>query len=394
MVLVATCIVIDSTERKVMKRLRQLSSLNIPIAVTGCAGPVCSDKVRKAAPDAVLFAPGDLAGPTKYLNGVACRVEETAKAAASRASTKRPRLTCVTKLPFTGKEDVVCPIPIASGCKGACTYCITKKARGGLKSRPVREIIAEAKHSLNRGAVELHLCAQDTGVYGTDIGSSLTELLESVCAIDGDFMVRVGMMNPGSVMCSFPELLDAFCDPKIYKFMHLPVQSGDDAILSSMGRQYAATAALGMMGSFRRRFPESTISTDVIVGYPGEGSGAYGATRRFLELARPDMVNVTRFSPRPGTAAAGMAGIPHGRVIKARSRELSSLWLAIAAENNRQWLGKRMCVMADEPGKGSTTMARTSGYKLVVIPKRVVLGRRYVVTVDRTNSINLYGKIA
>jgi threonylcarbamoyladenosine tRNA methylthiotransferase CDKAL1 len=102
-----------------------------------------------------------------------------------------------------------------------------------LKSKPVKSVLAEASDALERGAVELQLCAQDAGVYGKDIGSSLSELVEAVCSLEGDFMVRVGMANPGSVKDSFYDLLDAFDNPKVFKFLHLPVQSGDDDILAS-----------------------------------------------------------------------------------------------------------------------------------------------------------------
>jgi threonylcarbamoyladenosine tRNA methylthiotransferase CDKAL1 len=403
-ILFATCVVIESTERKIMKRLRELSSLGVPMAVTGCAGSVIPENLRGAVPHAIIFAPGDTDGPVKYLVGAAGRAGIAAanescpnpriqSGAASRAPPKKPRLACVAEIPFTGNGEVVAPIPIASGCTGSCSYCITKIARGGLKSKPVKSVLAEASDALERGAVELQLCAQDAGVYGKDIGSSLSELVEAVCSLEGDFMVRVGMANPGSVKDSFYDLLDAFDNPKVFKFLHLPVQSGDDDILASMNRRHTADEATGMMKSFRKRFPESTISTDVIVGYPGEVPKSHEATKRFLELTRPDSINVTRYSHRPGTAAAGLDGAPGGRTVKARSRELTAMRKRIATENNMQWLGKTLEVLATELGKGPSTRARSAGYKHAIIARRVGLGKRYVVRIERANGINLFGKI-
>jgi MiaB/RimO family radical SAM methylthiotransferase len=254
------------------------------------------------------------------------------------------------------------------------------------------DVLDEARAAISAGAAEIQLCAQDAAAYGADSGRALPELVGAVAGLPGEFMVRVGMMSPTTARAVFAELLESYESPKVFKFLHLPVQSGDDGMLAAMGRGYAASEAIGMIAAFRSRFPESTIATDVIVGFPGEGSAAHEATVRFIEAARPDIVNVTRFSPRPGTAAAAMGGIPHGRATKARSRELTTVRKRLAAMNSRAFVGTQTSVFATERGRRGTTLARTRGYRQVVIRGDMRLGKWYDVTIFKSTHINLFGE--
>jgi threonylcarbamoyladenosine tRNA methylthiotransferase CDKAL1 len=222
---------------------------------------------------------------------------------------------------------------------------------------------------VGRGFREFWLTSQDTACYGRDVGTSLVELLDSLCRVDGDFRVRVGMMTPNVVMGILEELVDVFRDKKIFKFVHLPVQSGDDRILRRMRRFYSVYDFKGVVETFRARFQELTVATDVICGFPGEGEKDFKRTLRLIEEAKPDIVNVSKFFVRPRTAAAEMRGdFVSPTDIKRRSGLAAALARRVAYEKNKQWVGWRGDIFIDEIGKASGSwVGRNLAYKPVTV---------------------------
>jgi len=226
---------------------------------------------------------------------------------------------------------------------------------------------------IDSGAVELQLAAQDTAAYGIDIGTSLPELLNRIVEIPGKFMVRVGMMNPNTAQTILNELADALRCPKVYKFLHMPVQSGSNEVLEKMCRGYRADDYMEIVRLLRAKLPEISLATDVIAGFPGETDEDFAKTLKLMELIRPDKINVTRYSKRPQTGAAELYDMPD-RIKKERSRRLTKLWLDIAGENNGLYLGMVVEVLVTERGKGKSMKARTQNYTGVVIEGEPPLG--------------------
>ncbi|WP_457555292.1 radical SAM protein, partial [Candidatus Pyrohabitans sp.] len=216
------------------------------------------------------------------------------------------------------------------------------------------------------GYREIQLTSQDTAVYGRDISTTLPELLGELVDLPYEFRIRVGMMNPTYAGEIFDGLLEAFESEKIYKFLHLPVQSGSDAVLRHMRRGYTVEEFLELVTDFRRRFPESTLSTDVIVGYPTESGEDFEETYTLVQEIKPEVLNITRFSPRPGTEAAKLRDL-HDWIKKERSRRLTRLMREIGMERNRRYLGRRLRVLVTKRGKGSTLLARSDAYRQVVV---------------------------
>jgi len=278
---------------------------------------------------------------------------------------RKPALT----LPRVQQSSVVSVVPIGYGCLGSCAYCCVVFARGRLRSYAVQEIVERVIEDVGWGFREFWLTSQDTGCYGRDIGTSLVELLDSLCRVDGDFRVRVGMMTPNMVMGILDELVDVFRDKKIFKFVHLPVQSGDDRILRRMRRSYSVNDFKGVVDSFRARFPELTVATDAICGFPGEGKEDFERTLRLIEEVKPDIVNVSKFFARPRTAAAEMQRdfvFPFD--IKRRSGMAAALARRVAYEKNKQWVGWRGDILVDEIGKASGSwVGRNLAYKPVTV---------------------------
>ena len=223
-----------------------------------------------------------------------------------------------------------------------------------------------------------------------DLG--LPGLLEELCALPGDFMLRVGMMNPNSVIPIQDELLAAFGSPKIYRFMHIPVQSGSNRILKSMGRRYSVEDFVRITDAFRSAYPDITIITDAIVGFPGETESDFAETMSLMERLQPDKVNITRFSRRPGTAAAELYDMPD-RIKKDRSRAITRLCKDIAAQRNQRYKGEIIDSLVTECGRDKTMKARAENYLGIVINGTPPLGSFLKIKVTDINPFFVCGDL-
>ena len=358
------CIVIDHTYRHMMKRLRELKTYNKKMVVSGCLASVFGDEVLKLIPDAIIIPTWDIRKITDYLG----KAEN----------------------PKAFGWGVIGIIPIAQGCMGNCTYCITKIARRDLRSAPHSWIIKTAKDMIASGTKEIELTAQDSAVYGIDTGRSLPELMRDISDIKGHFKVRVGMMNPDAASRILDELIEAYKLPKIYKFLHLPVQSGDDDVLRDMRRNYTVREFIEIVKKVRKEVPEITLSTDIIVGYPTETEEAFERSIELIKEIRPNIVNITRFSPRPFTDAYELKPITP-RIVKERSRRLTELVMEISREKNGALLGKRKRVLITEKGKNDTVVGRTDEYVPVVL-KEGKIGEFVEAEIERAEVGYVIGK--
>jgi MiaB/RimO family radical SAM methylthiotransferase len=273
-------------------------------------------------------------------------------------------------LTMSGRTAIV---KIAEGCRGRCSYCIVRRARGELRSRQPRDVVAAVRRAVAAGAAEIFLTAQDTGAYGADIGCDLPGLLGRVNDVGGDFKVRAGMMNPFSIADMVPQLAAALRLPRVYSFAHIPVQSGSDRILRLMNRPYSAEEYSALIARLREAVPGITFSTDYITGFPTESDEDFRLTLDDLLRNRPLKVNITRFSPRPGTTAADLPDLP-GTVKKARSRVLTALHHEITSAYMRDAAGTTRRVLVIEKGKEGTVVARDNSYNMVVLPEDLPLG--------------------
>jgi MiaB/RimO family radical SAM methylthiotransferase len=224
------------------------------------------------------------------------------------------------------------------------------------------------RKDLAAGAREFWITSQDTASYGRDIGSNLAVLLKALGDLKGDFRVRVGMMTPSLVTDFLDELVEAFRNNKFFKFLHLPVQSGDDKVLKRMQRFYTAEDFKEIVEAFRSAFPEITLATDVICGFPGETREAFEKTLKLITEVKPDVVNISKFFARPGTAAAEMQDNVEQPDIKRRSAEVARLTKQISLEGNQRWLGWMGDVLVDEKGKvPGSWISRNFAYKPVIV---------------------------
>ena len=185
-----------------------------------------------------------------------------------------------------------------------CTFCQTKLSKGDLVSYRLGDIVRQVKTEINEGCKEIWLTSTDNGCYGFDIGTDLPSLVNAVAEIPDDFMLRVGMMNPMYMPRIKEELVKSFENDKVFKFLHVPVQSGSDKVLHDMKRGHTANTYREIVQKVRERFENFTISTDIIVGFPSETEEDFEKTVKLIDETKPEVVNLSRYSARPGTEAA------------------------------------------------------------------------------------------
>lgn len=354
--LIMTCCVIESTERRMLKRIGELEARRKPVLVGGCMADIMKEKVRNVAPDAVFVSPKD--------------VGKVLSEAAESTEIRMKRRTIEESL----HKSIDAIVPIGQGCTEQCSYCITRLARGSLKSYPETDIVEVMTKRLREGYREIRLTSQDTSAYGKDIGASLPRLMGKVSSLDGEFRIRIGMANVTNLLPILADTIDAFKSEKIYKFLHVPVQSGDDGVLEKMKRRYRVQDFVRVCEAFRAQYSDSTISTDIITGFPGETEEQFQASLELMEEVRPDIINITRFSAREGTPAFEMDEQIPGWKSKERSRKSSKLRSKISLEKHNSLIGSVFRVLTTEHVKSGTTMGRTDSYKPIVLREALPLG--------------------
>ncbi len=363
-IVLGTCVVIEHTEHRMLRRIEELRKYGKKMVVYGCL----PSARRELLPEDVI----------------AMRTWEFERADRILGTERSPMEEIHTM-------DAVATIPIANGCLGSCTYCITRIARGRIKSRKPEWIIELVKKAVQRGMREIRLSAQDTAAYGRDINTTLPELIEKIVDIENEFRVRVGMMEPRETFRILDSLLSSYSSEKIYKFLHLPVQSGDDEILKRMNRGYTVDEFIHIVKEFRKRFPDMTFSTDIIVGFPGENDETFSNTLELIKLVKPDILNITRFSPRPKTPAYRWKR-PSTNAVKEWSKKLGEEHMKIIAEKNRKFVGKTLRVLVPQKGKRGRYLGRTDNYRPVIL-NYAKIGEFYRAKIVKSSPTYLLGEI-
>ncbi len=376
-----TCNVKQPTEQRMLNRARALSLLNKPLIIAGCMAATQPALLRRYS--AALIGPKSIGAiadvAEKVLEGKR-GIEVVEDLSLNKAEMGRIPLSKVSAV-----------IPVAEGCLGQCTYCITRFARGKLRSYPPNSILRAIRSRISEGFKEIYLTAQDLGVYGWDIGTNIAKLVMAIRDIEGEFRVRVGMMNPCGVKTMLDELLESFSDRRIYKFFHIPVQSGSDRVLRLMKRGYGVKDFLEIVGFIRERYSISTIATDIIVGFPGETENDFEQTLSLIREVKPEVVNISKFGPRPGTEAAEMKKLPTN-IIKERSRIVSELCAEMKLKRNEQLVGKEFSVLVTEKYR-EKAQGRTDFYRPVLLEQDVELGSFYRVEIVDARSNYLIGRV-
>jgi MiaB-like tRNA modifying enzyme len=350
------------------------------LIIAGCMPEVMGRQLRSIAPDASMVSTHNIT-----------RIAEAAERVAGGERVMLVGKTDEKKLcrPRARKNRLVGITELSQGCDGNCSYCCVRLAKGSLHCYSPNDIVKDVESALGEGCREVWLTSQDTAAY-LFAGTRLPGLVDMICGMGGDFRVRIGMMDADNVIGISEDLAKAYKSEKVYKFLHLPVQSGSDRMLGLMRRKYKVSDFIRIVSKFRKSIPGITISTDVIVGFPGETPEDFRETVGLIERIRPDIVNVSKFGTRPGTEAAKMPPLDN-RTIKERSRELSRIVRDIALERNKEWIGWEGPVLITGKGKREHQfMGRNHAYKPVLVEsEKDLLGKTVRVKVNKAEVTHL-----
>ena len=358
-IIINTCYVKQPTEQKVINRIKKVQKQfpDKKLIISGCMVEIDQDKLKKAAPAAGWIGPRQIKSTLDVVKS--CMDGETSRMVGHGDEIK-------AGLPKVRFDPFVHISQICEGCVGRCTYCCTRFARGKLQSYPVKDIKAEIESAVSDGCVEIQLTAQDTAAYGKDTGGKLSELINEITTIPGDFRLRVGMMHPKSMMGDIDELIDAFMHKNVYKFMHIPVQSGSNSVLNHMGRGHTVAQFKEIISEVREKIPEISIATDIIVGYPTETDEDFEDTLKLIDDIKPNFIHISKYRHRPMAISSALPEIDH-IIMKRRSKALNALKSEILYENNLKEIDKIHEVLITEKGSKGGYIGRTNSYKYVVV---------------------------
>ena len=358
-IVVNTCTVRLDTEQRILKRLNQLKKLlnnnnKIKLIVAGCMAAAQPYTVTKVVPEASLISPQNIT-----------RIHEVVEKPGRIIMIGNERDTTLL-CPLV--EGFTAVIPIAEGCLGNCSFCITKIARRKLRSYKPDLVIKAVQEAVSRGAIEIDLTAQDTAAYGVDLGiTRLPDLLEAVVEkVRGNYMLRIGMANPDNLLPILDKLIEVMKHPNIFKYVHIPLQSGSDKVLKIMRRKYTYDDYRFLVREIRKKIPEVQLATDIIVGHPGEDEEDFQLTLKAIEELIPDKVHVAQYTIRPRTEAASMKQLSDS-IKKYRSTELSKTIEKIGSALNSVYVGTRAWVIVSRKSFRGTPVGRTINYKPVVV---------------------------
>lgn len=305
-IILLTCYVKLTTQNKMISRIKKLTEENKKIIIAGCMPEIDIKTIKKIASKATVLGP-------KY-------IDKIEKAIRGKSFTGKRKLNKakLSKIP----PDKIYTLKIAEGCNNICSYCCAKIARGDIYSFNQKDILNEIKKAVKKYKV-IHITAQDTAAYGLDKykKSKLPELINKITKIEGNFKIRIGMMNPSNTLPVLKELINSYKNKKVIRFLHIPVQSGSDKILKNMNRKYKVKDFKKIVNTFRKEIPEIHISTDIIAGYPTETEKDFQKTLELLKEIKPEVLNVSKFAPRPRTKAKKLKQLKT-EIIKERTKRI------------------------------------------------------------------------
>lgn len=368
-----SCVVRKHAEDKVINKLHNLKALknrlpNIRIILTGCFVGQDPAELYKLFPYVDDFLkPGEFPA---WLT----------------------KTDCIT-VPLT-PSAISAFVPIIQGCNNFCTYCIVPYRRGREKSRVPEDIVCEVRQLAQRGIKEVTLVGQNVDSYGHDLPDrpDLARLLTELNGIDGLVRLRFLTNHPKDMSQTLIETMARLS--KVCRQINLPVQSGDDSILQSMHRGYCAADYRALIARLRQAMPDIAITTDIIVGFPGESEEQFQNTYELLAELKFDAVHVAAYSPRPGTLAASQFiddVLPESK--KTRLTAVETLQERIAGEINAVHLGQTLEVLVDDTNKGRW-QSRTRSDKVVFFSGGENLqGKTAMVSIEKTSSWSLQGKL-
>ena len=408
-----TCVIRQQAEDKALDQLRQLKGLkrsnpDLTIAVMGCiVGRKLEESLRAQFPFVDVFMGPSETGPLMEYLGAgpglsrrrsSAKAEGPAHADNADISCGRGLLTPRSEnaLPLSARgKTVTAHVPVVLGCSHMCTYCVIPSRRGGERSRPKNDILQEVRELADEGVKDVTLLGQIIDRYGADFdnGTDLSDLLSDVARVVNLARVRFLTSHPNSFTDKLLETMASV--EKICPCIEIPVQAGNDEVLTNMRRGYTVDSYRRLVEKIRSRIPDVGINTDVIVGFPGETDEQFMDTYRLMADLQFDMAHIARYSERPGTPAARNLKDDVPEDEKERRRVLLEELLNDTLEKKHSSLiGRKLDVLIEERA-GKKWKGRTPQNKVVLIEdERDLRGQLVQAVITRTGAFSQFGKIA
>lgn len=386
-IVVNTCVVKQNTEHRMKSKLLSLSKTK-NIILTGCLPVVMRDWVSKNLPRARVLFPEAANQIIDLLKGLP--VQET-KIVAPRIWSQ---LYTENRFHY---NPIITTIEISRGCLGSCAFCIVRNVKGKVRSRSQESILTEIQSAIKKGSKEIWLTSQDVGTYGWDFSPKLylPALIDSITRLNGDFVLRLGMMTPITLKRFLSPLVQQLRNSKVFSFLHLPIQAGSDPLLQKMRRKETRKYFIDLIAQLRLEVDELVLATDIIVGFPGEAQKDFEATKGLLQEVRPTIVNISKYTDRPETLASQMSPKIPTKTKASRSRELTKLIRSITQSELKKWIGWEGNILIDEFGKETNQfIGRNTSYLPVLIEDgNLSLGQFLKAHVTDTGPTYLIGEV-
>jgi tRNA-2-methylthio-N6-dimethylallyladenosine synthase len=356
-----TCAVRENADNKLYGNLsflapRKKSDPNFQIAVGGCMAQKDKDLIIKKAPYVdVVFGTHNIGSLPVLLERA--RIEESAQVEIKESLEHFP-----STLPVKRDSAFSAWVSVSVGCNNTCTFCIVPKLRGIEKDRPASEIIQEVKALVSQGVIEITLLGQNVNAYGVDFGDRLafSKLLRECGKIEG--LERVRFMSPHPRDFT-DDVIEAMAETKnVMPHLHMPLQSGSDKVLQAMRRSYRRDRYLGIIDKVRSAIPNAAITTDIIVGFPGESDADFEQTIDLVKQARFSAAYTFQYSKRPGTPAALMPDQIEQDVMADRYNRLHKIQQDISKQENEKLVGSTVeLLVSGHEGRHDIDMNRMNG---------------------------------
>lgn len=371
LIIVNTCAVREHAELKALSntgRLKHLKEINPGLKIGVCGCMVQQERRREDLKMRYPYV--DFVFGTNMFEKVEDIIREVYKGRKRILETEsyddNPGTLC-QGLPVSRKYDYKAYLPIMSGCNNFCTYCVVPYVRGRERSKSPESVIGEFRDLANGGCREITLLGQNVNSYGKDLGmtEAFAQLIRDLDSVPGDFWIRFMTSHPKDAS---DQLIEALAESKkCARHFHLPLQSGSNEILKRMNRRYGIEKYLGLLDKLRDAIPGISVTSDIIVGFPGETEEDFRNTLEAMKTARFDNVFSFVYSPRPNTPAAVMPDQIPDPVKKERMQRLLELQQQICLEINSDYVGRSVKALCEGPSKTDerTLSARSSTGKLI-----------------------------
>lgn len=376
---------VETAEREIKNNYSFCQQYGKKLIVAGCIPVKAYPQLREIAPEASFVSTHNISKIAEVVNETLADTPVTIITRDSKEKVGFPRVRINPRVSI---------IQINNSCSGACTFCSTVLIKGKLQSFDEKQILQDVSTAVKEGCGEVWITSMDTASYGLDKNevSQLPDLVRKICAIGGMFKIRIGMMNPDTIAPVIDELLEVMKSQKVYKFLHIPLQAGNNDVLKRMNRKYTKEEFVALIEKCKKVFPYITIATDVICGFPGETEEDFQETIEVIQRIKPDSCHISRFQAREATLAAQMDDQLSGSEIKNRSSILTNIAHKIGRMQNEKWLGwEGWCYVSE---KKKDFVGRNGAYETVVFKTEQNLKGKWVKTkITKIDTHHVYGNV-